>query len=219
MLTLSLIMLFCSECVILKDIRVLSDLQHEHVGQSYQQLDSFFNMVSDLQSQISGLNSEAADKKSQNSDSGKATINKTEKSIKNFMDRSDSIVDTHFETDDFVRVDHVGEYSLPIKHPQESLQDIFKRERLPAMQKIIASGDKDEIKKLMAEANKDPFSLLSTNMKYHELLASDMFFNFVTDVVTWFLVISLLLPAVIPMLTIMMLVSEMLALWLMPSIE
>merc|ERR1719341_1085233 len=83
---------------------------------------------------------------------------------------------------------------LPVEHRGESLQDIYIRERLPEVQRVIASGDQDAIARLIAENEDDPFTILPKKLKYHELLAADLYFSFLTKMVTWFVMISLILP-------------------------
>jgi len=108
---------------------------------------------------------------------------------------------------------------LPIQHRKETLQDIYVREKLPEIQRIIASGDEREIARIIAESEEDPFTILPNNLKYSQLLAADLFFSFLTKMVTWFVMISLLLPALVPAFTILSLGAELFALWLIPDLS
>ena len=51
---------------------------------------------------------------------------------------------------------------------------------------------------LAAESNDDPFTVLPNNLKYSDLLAADLFFSFLTKMVTWFVLvcIAFLFPSV-----------------------
>merc|ERR1712034_185238 len=75
----------------------------------------------------------------------------------------------------------------------DTLQDIYNRERMPRISKILSSGDAEKIDKLIAETKKDPFAILPQEVKYHELLGADLFFAFVTRLMLYFVIVSLAL--------------------------
>ena len=95
----------------------------------------------------------------------------------------------------------------------DSLQDIYNRERMPRISKIMSSGDAEKIDELIEETKKDPFALLPQVSKYHELLGADLFFAFITRLMIYFVIISLALPALIPILEILLVIFEEAILW------
>ena len=66
---------------------------------------------------------------------------------------------------------------------------------------------------LIEETKKDPFALLPQVSKYHELLGADLFFAFITRLMIYFVTISLALPALIPILEILLVIFEEAILW------
>jgi len=114
---------------------------------------------------------------------------------------------------------HLPGFSLPIVDRDETLKDIYLRERMPKIQETLASGDQEAIAKLIAENKDDPFTVLPKQLKYYELLAADLYFSFLTKMVTWFVMISLLLPALVPLFTILSLGAEIAAIYLIPNLE
>jgi len=96
---------------------------------------------------------------------------------------------------------------------EDTLQDIYKRERLPRISQILSSGDADSINKLIEETNEDPFTILPQELKYHELLGADLFFAFITRLMLYFVFVSLALPAMIPVLELFLVLVEEAILW------
>jgi len=232
-----LLMLIYTILVSSRDIRQASE-GSQHVNQSFKQFVDFFSLVDNMTNSstfhlhnstvVTSGSSLPADKESANTtvihQLGNSTVTHANnakddhRSAKSGydgpIDRNDNFWGAAKENPP----KYVGEYSLPIKDRQETVEDIFRREKLPEIQKVLASGDEKEIKKLIAETKEDPFTLLPTPIKYSQIIAGDVYFDFLTKAVTWFLVVSLLLPAAVPMLTLLMMVAEMLALWLLPDV-
>lgn len=234
-----LLMLIYTVLVSSRDIRQASE-GSQHVNQSYKQFVDFFSLVNNMTNSstfssgghlhnstgVTSGSSLSADKESANTTVlhrlGNSThannVKDDHRSAKSGydgpIDRNDNFWGAAKENPP----EYVGEYSLPIKDRQETVEDIFRREKLPEIQKVLASGDEKEIKKLIEETRDDPFTLLPTPLTYSQLIAGDVYFDFLTKAVTWFLVVSLLLPAAVPMLTLLMMAAEMFALWLLPDV-
>merc|ERR1712029_427140 len=80
----------------------------------------------------------------------------------------------------------------------DTLQDIYIRERMPRISEILTSGDAQKINTLIEETKRDPFAILPQTLKYHQLLGSDLFLTFMTRLMIYFIIVSLSLPIAIP---------------------
>jgi len=115
--------------------------------------------------------------------------------IKNdFKDRSDDHSHSKSERENLIRQGII----LPV-HKHASVEEVYHTEELPRIRKAYESGDQVVI----SEALLDPLELKARDLKFHELLAADVYFSFLTRTVVYFVVVSLLLPAVIPIISLL----------------
>jgi hypothetical protein len=105
-------------------------------------------------------------------------------------DRSDEAVE-RIDRSDHVRTELVARGVLLPVHHLDTLEEVHHREhhRDPA-------------------DPEDPFVLRPTDLKFNALLAADVYFSFLTRVVLYFVMISLLLPAIIPLFSLLVLAIE-----------
>ena len=85
----------------------------------------------------------------------------------------------------------------------DSIQDIYNREELPRVSRILSSGNASMIDKLIQDTKNDPFAIVSRDIKYHELLGADLIFAFLYKVMIYFIGSALALPAVIEILVVL----------------
>jgi len=206
-----------SRKIAFKESEILQDIQD-----SRQHFDSFFQLSNSDEEDINNSdgqdetmnNMKTAFKEERgNNDDMEAIVESIEDYILNFTTTG------KIDRNDAVAPEYIPGLSLPIVDRKETLQDIYIREKIPEIQKVIASGDPNEIARIIAESNDDPFTVLPNNLKYSDLLAADLFFSFLTKMVTWFVLISLLLPTLVPMFTFLSLGAELAALWLIPDLS
>ena len=88
---------------------------------------------------------------------------------------------------------------------RDSLEEIYVREHLPKVVEILKEGSRSEVQEVIEQGRKDPFSLQSKDLKFSELLAADAYFSFLTRTVIYFVTISLILPAIIPLFSLLVL--------------
>jgi len=197
-----------------KESEILKNIQD-----SRQHFDSFFQLSSsEEENSKKNVEADATNNIQTAFNDQQGSNDEMEATVENVEDYFLNINTTgKIDRNDAVTPEYIPGLSLPISHRKETLQDIYIRERLPEIQKVIASGNPDEIARIIAESNDDPFTVLPNNLKYSDLLAADLFFSFLTKMVTWFVLISLLLPALVPMFTFLSLGAELAALWLIPD--
>jgi len=104
-------------------------------------------------------------------------------------DRSDHHEHSESERERLIREGLI--LSVP-KHA--SVEEVYHNVELPRIREAHKAGDQTVI----SEALKDPLELKARDLKFHELLAADVYFSFLTRTVVYFVVVSLLLPAIVP---------------------
>jgi len=104
-------------------------------------------------------------------------------------DRSDHHEHSESERERLIREGLI--LSVP-KHA--SVEEVYHNVELPRIREAHKAGDKTVI----SEALKDPLELKARDLKFHELLAADVYFSFLTRTVVYFVAVSLLLPAIVP---------------------
>jgi len=115
-----------------------------------------------------------------------------EKAISNkddLSDRSDHHEHSESERERLIREGLI--LSVP-KHA--SVEEVYHNVELPRIREAYRAGDQTVI----SEALKDPLELKARDLKFHELLAADVYFSFLTRTVVYFVAVSLLLPAIVP---------------------
>jgi len=111
-----------------------------------------------------------------------------------FKDRSDDHSHLKSERENLIRQGII----LPV-HKHASVEEVYHTEELPRIREAYDSGDQVVI----SEALLDPLELKARDLKFHELLAADIYFSFLTRTVVYFVVVSLLLPAIIPIISLL----------------
>ena len=92
--------------------------------------------------------------------------------IKNdFKDRSDDHSHSKSEREKLIRQGVI----LPV-HKHASVEEVYHTEELPRIREGYESGDQVVI----SEALLDPLELKARDLKFHELLAADVYFSFLT---------------------------------------
>lgn len=88
-----------------------------------------------------------------------------------FQDRSDDHKHSKSEREKLIRQGII----LPVpKHA--SVEEVYHSEELPRIIQAYNAGDHEVI----SEAVRDPLELKANNLKFHELLAADVYFSFLT---------------------------------------
>ena len=64
---------------------------------------------------------------------------------------------------------------LPV-HKHASVEEVYHTEQLPRIKEAYEAGDQSVI----SEALRDPLELKANDLKFHELLAADVYFSFLT---------------------------------------
>jgi len=77
-------------------------------------------------------------------------------------------------------------------HPHATLEEVYRSH----YNHRVEEGRREE-------EEEDPFILQGRDLKFHELLAADIYFNFLTRTVLYFVGLSLCLPAVLPLLSLL----------------
>ena len=100
----------------------------------------------------------------------------------------------------------------------DSLIDIYNRERLPRIGKIITSGDSESIDNALSEVQADPFSIKPLSLKFQELIFDDLYLGFQTQLGVFFVFLALIIPAMIPLLEIFIILVEEAIVWAIASV-
>ena len=88
-----------------------------------------------------------------------------------FEDRSDHHKHSKSERENLIRQGII----LPV-HKYASVEEVYHKEELPRIKEAYAAGDQGVI----SEALQDPLELKASDLKFHELLAADVYFSFLT---------------------------------------
>merc|ERR1719305_727045 len=84
-------------------------------------------------------------------------------------------------------------------HKHASVEEVYHSEELPRIKEAYEAGDQGVISKAL----QDPLELKANDLKFHELLAADVYFSFLTRTVVYFVAVSLILPAIIPIISLL----------------
>ena len=104
-----------------------------------------------------------------------------------------------------VRQNLINRGVLVPSEKRDSLEEIYEREHLPKVVEVLKEGSRSEVQEVIEQGREDPFSLQSKDLKFSELLAADAYFSFLTRTVIYFVTISLILPAIIPLISLLVL--------------